>query len=324
MTKVRFQAALLALLPSLLVLGCDAKFPEYNELEGFRVLALRASSPAVHAGDTVSLDALVFLDSGSLDDVTFAWSWCPLRLPSSEGGDCATDERGFEQALGLPAGSLDFDLGTNPEAQLKVPGVAAIYEAACTNGSGGGKSSDKAFVFACDGGFPISIRADISHQGQTIQAEKDVVVVYDATIALNQNPMLGALSYRETSVATRVLTPWADGKRPAFRLGKTYHIESAVAESTAETFQPAPTAVTPHPSPRRESLYITWFITTGKTKSRRSTYIDGSVDIQTLRENEWTLPKARDEKKRAASLFLVLRDERGGVDWLEGGLELKP
>jgi hypothetical protein len=316
MTEPIRHLSMLALLG--LAAGCSDSFPVYNELEGFRVLALRATPPAIREGESTTLDALVFVENGDLADVSYAWSYCPLRASSAAGGDCLVDEATFAEALGLPAEAVDFDLGTEPTATLNYPGSALAFRAACANQA----SSEQAAFFACDGGFPISVRAEVRHGEQTIVIQKEVKLVFDEAdvAAPNQNPRIGAVSVEQGKTET----PWEEGAPATLELGTKYKVYARVGEGQSEAFTPEPTEIEPSPEPQKEALYISWFVTSGETEYQRTSYLDGEVAIEKLEEIEWTLPKSGDEPARTARFYAVLRDERGGVDWISRDAELTP
>jgi hypothetical protein len=320
MTDAWFRRLRLAALACALALasGCGEGFAPYHKLEGFRVLAMRASRPALREGESSALEVLVFTGEDPAGEVRYAWSWCPVREPISEGGDCLIDEAEFAALLGLSPDALSFDLGSEASPELAYPGSAAAYRAACENQAQAGAALS--LVFSCNGGFPISIRADVSLGEQRVRIQKELRLVFDAEPP-NTNPSLAAVTFRRTGTDDAP-SVWPEGEAPTFKLGKSYELEVAVETAAAESFVPAPTEVEPDPEARRENLFITWFITTGSVAHARSWFIDGSVAFDKLRVNEWSLPKAGDEDRDAASLYLVLRDERGGVDWLERRVEL--
>ena len=49
----------LALLPLLALAACGTDFAPASQVQGFRVLGLRAEPPDLHPGDSTTLDALV-------------------------------------------------------------------------------------------------------------------------------------------------------------------------------------------------------------------------------------------------------------------------
>ena len=305
-------------LAALLYAGCGDDLLKYNQLTGFRVLALRASPSILNQGESTTLDALTFVEGESVPGLRYHWSWCPARLPSAGGGDCALDAAAFARAFGLDGNAIDFELGTEATATFIYPGEAETYRAACTNAAG--SAAQGGFVFSCEGGFPISIRADITYGEQTIRVQKDVHLRF-GDLPGNTNPVLGAVSILKVGGETTP-TPWPEATAARVTLGEHYEVRVEVDEASAERFVPTATVVDPAPQERRENLYITWFVSSGDTNERRTSLVQGAGSLAELGKNQWQLPKAGDEKRDTARLFLVLRDERGGVSWLARTVEL--
>jgi hypothetical protein len=297
--------------------GCDGNLPEYNQLEGFRVLALRASPPSLSEGESTTLDALAFVEDEPNPSLRYRWSWCPARLPSAIGGDCALDEAELARLLGVDSDEVDFDLGDEATAELAYPAQSDVFRAACENSA---DSEAQAAVFSCEGGFPISIRADITYGEQTIRIQKEVWLLF-GDLPANENPELGAVSFLKVSNEADPVS-WPEETAARLALGERYEVRVEVDESSAELFVPEATAVDPSPEERQESLYITWFVSSGETDEKRTSFVKDGLSLADFGENEWLLPKVGDEQRDAARMFLVLRDERGGVSWLSRDAEL--
>jgi hypothetical protein len=302
----------------LMCVGCGGDLPSYNQLEGFRVLALRASPPSLNGGESTTLDALTFVEGEPDPGLLYRWSWCPARLPTAMGGDCAFDEAEFARLLGLDQVELEFELGEGATTTFTYPGPPEVYRTACENSAA--PEAQGVFVFACEGGFPISIRADITYGEQTIRIQKEIRLLF-GSLPPNKNPELGALSFLKVNGQTAPES-WPEETAARLSLGERYQVQVEVAETSAERFVPEATVVDPSPGERQESLYISWFVSSGETDQDRTSFIKDGVSLAEFGKNEWLLPKAGDEKRDAARMFLVLRDERGGVSWLSRNVEL--
>jgi hypothetical protein len=313
----RFGGVVGLALAALTCTACEGGLPVYNELQGFRVLALRASLPSLREGETTSLDALTFVEGEASPALRYRWSWCPARLPTAAGGDCALDEAAFARMLGLPEDAISYELGEEETAELTYPGDAALYLAACQNAAGA--SDDAALVFSCEGGFPISVRAEITYLEQTIRVQKEVRLLF-GDLPANENPELGEVSF--VPAGSKDAQPWPEDEAAPLTLGGRHELRVSVDDSSAERFVPPATVVDPEPEERPESLYITWFVSSGAIEQSRTSFIKDGVTLAEFGKNEWLLPKSGDEKRDSARLFLVLRDERGGVSWLSREVEL--
>jgi hypothetical protein len=297
--------------------GCDGNLPEYNQLKGFRVLALRASPPTLSEGESTTLDALTFVEGEPNPSLRYRWSWCPARLPSAIGGDCALDEGELAHVLGVDRDELSFELGDEATAELAYPASPEVFRAACENSA---DSEAQHAVFSCEGGFPVSIRADITYREQTIRIQKEIWLLF-GDLPANENPELGAVSFLKVNGGTDPES-WPEDTAARLALGGRYEVRVEVDETSAELFVPEATVVDPSPAEKREALYISWFVSSGETNEKRTSFIQGGVSLAEFGKNEWLLPKAGDEKRDAARMFLVLRDERGGVSWLARQAEL--
>jgi hypothetical protein len=221
------------------------------------------------------------------------------------------DEAGFAGLLGVDPGLIAFDLGEGETATFLYPGQAEAYRAACENAASSGVQA--AFVFSCNGGFPISVRADITYGSQTIRTEKNVQLLFD-DLPANRNPELGAISVFEVGTGAEP-APWGQDAPVQLALGHRYEIRVAVDETSAEQIVPAPTVSDPSPKERHENLFISWFTSSGVPENDRTSYVEGGWSLAQFGTNTWQLPKPGDESHETASMFLVLRDERGGVSW---------
>ena len=121
-----------------------------------------------------------------------------------------------------------------------------------------------------------------------------------------------------------------------FDRGMQCDSEVSVADDCiAESFLPEKREGLDEPTPRRGTITMTWFLTMGGTEdeggSREGTrdnagnrhsseykggdttsFVDGG-ELRKLLENIWTLPFVPEDDQ--AQLFLVVRDERGGIGW---------
>ncbi len=109
--------------------------------------------------------------------------------------------------------------------------------------------------------------------------------------------------------------------------GHRYVVEATVDDAVAESFTPSAFPGEPPPSPRRETLVMSWFVTVGKVVApgddegfgdelAQTTFVDGSNSVDDLRRNGWELPLTAGPN---AALHVVLRDERGGAGWTSRG-----
>jgi hypothetical protein len=314
------QTVLLTLTPA----ACaDADFDPYNLVSGLRVLAVQSEPPALAPGQTAVLAALVSAPAG--ETVSYHWSWCPFAQPRETGYACAITQEELQAIIdeSLPDAAVtapSFDLGSDDSVLFDAGGDATLVQALCRGLVEAGASSTSV-VPDCSTRLEVTVRLEVATATESVTAIKRVPFVFDADDATNTNPALGnvrvAGDSEEESVAVEVAV---DGSTE-LAAETTHRLWVDVPPATFETFTPAPDALTPDPEPRGEDLAVTWLVTAGETDAKRTTYIDGEVSVETLRENTWTLPALRDAGDRA-TLFLVIRDERGGVGWTARDLQI--
>ena len=308
--------------------GCGASFAPYNELSDFRLLAVRAEPPTLAPGGTSRLDALVYDPSGPLEpadpSTTYSWSWCPVRLGAAGAYECALSEadlRAELAAAGVSADALSFDLGQAPSATFAYPLDPTMLAALCSQSSGP-PGGDAAGVLHCESGFPVSVGLSVTKGDKTISGTKTVYLALDGAAPRNANPLVTGLAIapakgQAVDAEPLLAVEGTDGEGAyVTTLSRTYELFADVPETAAETFF-GTTAAGVAPREQREVLFMTWFIEGGSTASGHTTFYAGTAGFERLAHNTWTLPQPEEFARDHARVILVLRDNRGGVAWLE-------
>jgi hypothetical protein len=310
-TPALFVALALAALGA----GCGREFTAFNELDKLRVLGVRAEPPALGPGGSAVLEALVFEPDG--DPIAWRWSWCPLAAGGQTGFECVLDEERLRQMADamLPgAGALipSFDLGDGPEAEFRYPLAPDLLRALCEAAT---SQELPAFVPLpdCSRGIDVSVRLEVSAGGETVVAVKDLPLYWDAADADNENPPVAWMTAALGGAAAGEIQE--DGGT-ALEPGAAYDLVVGVELAAAQLFTPPAVGGESAPEPRRERLFMTWFVTGGELDFKRTTFIDGEVGLDVLERNRWRPPREEETPDGAASIFVVLQDERGGVGWL--------
>jgi hypothetical protein len=288
------RPALLALLA--LLLGCSDGFERYSKLSSLRVMAMRSQPAMPRPGQSASLQALVFAPPGS--EVVHRWSLCPVVAKAKDSYACplTTETAAAVFGPGLP----DFELGSTPEAVWSHSLAPATLAGLCAQGI---SSAGYADSVDCDLGFPVTVVLDVSSGGQALRAALSVYLpTGEEESADNHNPSLLDLTVDGAAMGD-VVVAQAEQKL-------------TVAAS------PAPDAVENRPSfpfesgtgPRPERLTFSWFSEAGSWDKDRTSFIDGETTLADASTNKWTPPDVRAD---AATFAVVVRDDRGGVGWLE-------
>lgn len=290
------------------VAGCGPDFDPYNRLNTLRVLAIQSEPAAPGPGETTTLTPLVFTPEPSAA-VTYTWSWCPFPGAPNQGYPCQVTR---EQLVMMGGGMLNvppFELGTGPTATLTHTIDPNVLRALCAGQPGVPQLID------CAGGFPVQIRVKVASAGDEVDTVYTMRLRFDSQP--NANPKIDGLA-AVLEGADRPITGEPSVTLPR---DKQTVIKAAVSEAHSETYlgknddgQPDPAA--------RERLFLSWFIEGGDTDDEVTGYIPGRTELKVLQENKWDTPKTKDYPKDTARLYVVIRDNRGGVNWTSGIVRL--
>lgn len=298
-------------------LGCADEFDSYFEVQGLRVLAVRADAPALRPGETSSLSAFVTEPGAS-----YEWTWCPLPSGPANAYECAVTEADLQAAADVVfgPGAVEipaFDLGTDAVAAMtySVPPelFASICEILLANDLPEGVDAPE-----CETGFDVQIRVVVELDGESIIAVRDLTMLYADDQPGNENPLLGGLT--ATNQATGETIELGADATAVLETGTLYDLELQIDRESSELYPEIPIGGS-EPVMTREELTATWFrekAEGGELDKGHTGFIDGNVDFEVLLANEWTTPSEPGETR----LFVVLRDNRGGVDYLSRSVEL--
>lgn len=131
---------------------------------------------------------------------------------------------------------------------------------------------------------------------ETVVSTKRIVVQETPT---NKNPSLQDLKLFDTDGTTVMNQPWS------LKLESNYKIEASVTTDSRETY--SRTDLQGQTQDAKERLYISWYLTEG---SYEKGYLSKPDDLANVLQTPKESPKEKE-----VTLFLILRDGRGGVDW---------
>lgn len=304
-----------------LTAGCAEDFESFNVVSKLRVLAIQAEPPELLPGESTELSALVYEPDG--DDISYSWSWCPLATGASTGYECAVSEDDIEQlaeSVFPGAGDLfpGFDLGHEPTATMAHSIDPMILQGFCDAILSSGAPS---FVTLpdCEEELVVTVRLEVSGGGEMVTAVKEVALKMSDEAVVNSNPVIGDAEATGGGSSGAVEMP--QGEATELYGDTTYDLFVAVPQESSEPYVPAPTDEVPDPEETSEAMFMSWFVTGGSTDFKRTTFLPGEIGLDELGSNSWKTPKA-DESAGAATLFLVLQDERGGVAWTERQIDV--
>ena len=299
--------------------GCSSDSSPYNRLTSLRVLALRSDPAVPLPGQTATLSAKVFTPSPdpqapTADDpsLTYAWSWCPFPGTAGTGYPCLVTNDEVQSFTGGLAPALD--LGTNPTASLAYPADFSTLDSAVCQGKAGMAGLD------CTGGIPILIRLVVT----TASDPKWVTSVFTMRLGrtaadANTNPEISGLA------AVVNGAPVGIDASNSNHVSLVRDVENALqlpADLVNQSETYAGTDDSGNPATVQERLFVTWFVETGDTKQQSTGLILGTTDPQVFLQDTWTPATSKDYPRTSARIFLVIRDNRGGVGWFPGQVDL--
>lgn len=288
-TTVRRRIAAALLAPLFALVGCADDFAPPSLVETVRVLAARAEPPwlSVDPAHETSLKAKI---AGSDLDAKMchAWGLCLFAVADQGRLRCA------DPALAL-------DLGTTATATVRGTDVTALLESA------------GAFAAANAGARPASntgglqpAAIDISVQFGVAEARAFGGECPDSMTAWLArgcpDPERCVIGRKTLRVAFAPADRHANPTLDALDAQRDGHMINLAPRWTADSREPI--AGTDPLAPDREGLLISWFTTAGHFERERSYDADP----------ENTLDVAATE---SPTVWAVVRDGRGGVDWLE-------
>jgi len=313
-------AAAVALLLLAAAAGCSEGFDPLEQTNAeLRVIAFAPDKPELPPGETTTLSALVQPASGG-GEVTYTWDWCPFPSSSQNEYACPLtneDLAGFAAMSPVPIEIPDLVLGQGETIDFTYPLPPFFFQAICDQFAG---QDVPEFITlpTCKGSYPITIRL-IAEQGNSrIVAVKTLDLLLDVPkdpAEVNTNPVIDGVRIGPKDSARESSTPIEDGTPYTVKRDTDYTIFLDIDPTQSEVYTPAPDEETPNPEPRYENLNIQWFRTDGDMQYPRTAYIEGFVPLEILTENQFTTPTAKMYDGAEINLYVVIRDERGGIGW---------
>jgi len=293
--------------------GCKPDIGKPPSLvEGARLLAVRQTPPEVTPGGMASFDALVADPTGTVA-ATMAWSLCKTPRPPTESNSVSQacivqpdDDVAMAGpvALAIPADACSL-FGPDP------PPVTPPIRPRDPDATGGFYVPVRATAQATDGTNVIAFAFE-RIQCNLANAPGDVARMYNMIYAPNQAPVIADVVLDPEGAAPASLVAAAAGGAAAtVAPGAKVTLRLAWAPEAAETYvlydPSSRTLVSP-----REALRVSWFATDGELAHDRTGRTGDEVELFT--DDVWTAP-ADAAPGRAVHFWVVLRDERGGVDF---------
>jgi len=294
------------LLGCVLAAGCrpDLGAPA-SLVDSARVLAVRGDPPESALRAMVSYRLLLASPEGTVADPAAEWAFCTAQRPLTENNIVSPDCTGEGKTVDLG--------GPSASIQAETPMDACALFGPDTKSAEPGQPPLRPRDPDVTGGYyqPLRVRVpevnDFAFGLERVtcnlaNAPIEVAQEFVRRYRPNQNPML------------REVTP-VPGSRVA--PGERVTLEASWTPESAETFPVfdlTVRALVDH----REAIRVSWFATAGKFDHDRTG--TGENDPGSSSSNQWLAPA----EPGVVHFWVVLRDSRGGIDWMSFDLGVGP
>jgi hypothetical protein len=353
----RFERAFLRVLSSPLLLlvatsGCVPDFDtDLSALTEPRLLAISASPAEAQAQKPVTLTALVAVPEGQTAPGV-DWTMCLSRKPLTELGPvsplCLASDDGSGAVLGLGRG-----LSVTATLDKDVCKLFGPLRPSPMGGEGAGRPADPDVT----GGFYQPFAA---HFGQTTSlgsvrldcdlanVDRDEALSYRRQYRVNENPRLSSVG----RVTDQDVQPLAQDEAPfELRAGAQLRLrgswegcsrESVCGDGRCTAYEdqtscPADCTAqlrgcagaepyvwfdreAQHVRPRREGISVAWYASRGHFENEQTGVDEAQAESQTFTENTYVASR----EPGPVTLWLVVRDTRGGQSWEIRQLQVTP
>lgn len=289
---------------------------------GPRILAIRGTPPEAAESAGVTYDALAVDVGGTVAAPPIGWAQCLAPDPPANGNDvssaCLTvpDDAGpaptFTAALPTDACML-FGPETPPPQKGQPP-----IRPADADTTGGYYQPIRA-TWTTDAGDPLLSFALERILCRLANAPVDAAGQYASDYLPNTNPQLADLLLDPAGTATPLfLAGQTAAPTPAsVGAGQTVTLQVDWSPASAETFL-VWDVVSLSLGMQQESLRLSWYATAGSFEHDATGRSD--TETETFTQNGWTAPAAAGP----VHLWMVLRDDRGGIDFAEAEIDVTP
>lgn len=306
---------------ALLVSACDPNdFEGPDEVSKLRTLAIGMEPAELGPGEIATLSALSVTPDPTVP-IRFTWELCLFDDGPDGRYECSLDpETGEAAGIVLPGDGAEvvvpYDVVT--EAIGSIDEVCAAFE----------EFDLPDFIEPpdCQRGLPLRVRLTSATDDEEEIAVREILLLRESEAERddrNTNPRLGGvvLSQRtDDGEVVLVETVLEEGRVTPVTLdiGRSVDLQAVVdAPGTAQEYEPLDEDGERLDS-REERLAISWYTTRGVMDRATTYYSEDLASSTELQSNEWRPSKGTEaEVGEEVSLWLVLRDTRGGIDVLE-------
>lgn len=327
------------------VLSAHGCVPEVEDADtlvtGPRVLAIRAEPAELEPRRRGSFTALYVDEDGTLDEAPIEWSFCQARKPLAELGPVnplclLREEPEPEPDAGPRREPLFAPIGEGLETAGMLPAIACRFFGPDRPPPMMGQPAGRPVDPDPTGGYYQPLRIVNPDDGSVALYEvritcglpgagREPTVAYNQRFVPNANPVIESLFV--TGAREREVAIADEGTPTRVRPGEAVPLE--LRWERCDPLEPCEEERCDPPPPcsgaqayvyydpetrgvwgRRESMRVSWFSTAGSFRDARTGRSEQEADV-TDSPNVWTAPRAEGD----VTLWVVLRDDRGGVTW---------
>ena len=284
--------------------ACGGDFDPGSRVTHLRVLAVRADAPYAAPGQTVHLEALAVDPRARA--ITWGWGLCVNPSSATAPGCLAALDR---STVVVESGKSTFDFALPDDVIASLPPAAA------------GHASVGAVVAACPGvltagGEPIPFTCTDAASGRALGTDEYVVGVkriFARATDTNDNPIMGGVAWDgvdwPASEIKDVTACDESGNDYGACSARDQHLVTvAVPQASIES------GVDSFGAPFQEQVVVQYYASEG--------IFEHDVRLASAATTGWT---ARSESAgHTVTMWLVVRDDRGGVAWTERQVRVAP
>lgn len=304
--------------------GCGAvPFEPEGLVTSVRVLAVRASHPYAKPGQEVDFDLLAY-DGRAKKPRPMRLFWLPTPCVNPEDGvmtGCyprfaGTFPKGVDLTDALASGAsfsakVPADALAPQGGEPRLYGTMFVFQMACAGHvqyiGDDAAPSPESVPFGC-----------FDEAGQKLGPEDfmfSYATVFVVPTPTNANPTIEGLTFDDAPIDDAGITVAPCATKDAAKC-PTYALDVSV---TASSQEPDPTNLDPNGAPLGERVWVHYYLTEGTLARNLGVLYDPAQGKVDLSETSLQAPQAPGEGR----VFVVVHDNRGGVDFREVPLHVK-
>jgi hypothetical protein len=270
---------------SVLLCACSDDFDPGSLVAKLRLLAVSADKPFALPGDSVHLEALAYDPQAR----AISWGW----------GTCEADESTSAVDCLRNASTASLRIGAQTEFDLQLPQTAASYVGVV--------------VVACPGSIVDGVTetipiACVDAQGNHLaldEFELGMKRIFLRDSNLNHNPQIQAVQWNDADWSGQAIDECAKTENGACSKYAEHEVRLRVDGANEDS-------VNAQGTPIREQSVVQFYATGGEFED----------DVKLVSDPVTKWHAKREDAGKAITFWFVVRDDRGGVSWVERTMQV--